>query len=136
MLIKRTFDAKECKRIAKASGVKQTVADVSYASRLHILYVKSNGKEGAVIRCLRSEHSFALYIPSSVSIRIICIVVDKENQGRGEGKLLLKLVEAEAKSAGISQLTTLTKSGVEFYARNGFDIFAFKGDEYRMKKIL
>lgn len=127
MKIYRDFNEKACTRVARLSGVKQCYDDVRYA-RLMYHYKPSQ------LYCLRSELFFLLGCLSSRTLRIIGIAVIESEQRKGWGKRLLKQAIQDAKArGGVNLITTLTESGADFYAKQGFDIVGTKGREYIMQ---
>lgn len=121
-VVYRVFDKEPLLEIARATGVRQTVADVNYASflnyhaprKVYVEYVN-----GAFILASKNKKDF----------RIIGMATAKEYQGQGKASFLLKRAVDYAKRKGYSRITTLTYSGIEFYLHKGFDVYDYKGNE-------
>lgn len=126
MTIHTDFNEKECYKVARLSGVKQTEVDVRYARRVNY-YTPDK------LYCLRSETFFLIGVLSSQSLRIIGIAVAKEHQRKGWGSRLLAKAIQDAKMGGVKIITTRTKSGADFYAKKGFDVVGMVGDDYKMQ---
>lgn len=118
----RTFDQDYLREIAKGTGVRQTIADVNYASFLHY----HNPQK---VYCEYLDGAFILGAKNKSDFRIIGMATSREHQGQGKASLLLKRAVEYAKKKGYSRITTLTYSGIEFYLRRGFDIYGYKGNE-------
>lgn len=128
MKVYHDFDEKSLFEVAEATGVKQCVADVSYARR------KFHWKERLYI--IRNEYCFLLGEWQREKMRIIGIAVIKEMQGFGIGSKLLAKAIQDARAGGAKVVHTKSLSGVQFYARKGFDIVGMKGGNYLLQKVL
>lgn len=112
------------KDIARKSGVKQCVSDVSYG---RFIYHHSPSKlfcrwfiGGAFLIASKNKSAF----------RIIGIACVKEWQRKGVGSFLLSVAIDEAKKCGYKKIETRSKEGAEFYCRKGFDVAGIKGQDY------
>lgn len=81
--MREDWNEKELKRIAKGSGVKQTVSDVSYAG-----FLRYHNPDKVVIRWFAGG-AFLLCSRNKDSLRIIGIACVKEWQHKGVGSYLL-----------------------------------------------
>lgn len=126
MILHTDFDKNELKKIARATGVPQTVADVNYAAYLHY---HSPDK----IYCEWVSGAFILGARNKGFFRIIGMATAKEKQRLGLASILLHRAICFSKVEGYHSIKTLTKSGLEFYLRKGFDIVGYKGDEFYLE---
>lgn len=126
-MIKCRWDEQKCREIAKATGVKQTIKDVSFAS----FYAFHKG----ALYVLLSEGEFFLvgYFKKN-ALRIIGIAVVPKMQGKGIGKKLLNRAKLDCIKKGINRIETRSASGCEFYVKNGFDVIDYYDNgDYKLK---
>lgn len=113
MRIVTEYDEKILKAIAKKSGNRQLVEDVSYMRAV-------NFRSPEKLYCERLEdRAFYGGQYNKDYFKLICIGVGKEHQGKGYGRFLLKRALENAKKAGYSVVRTRTNSGADFYAKWG-----------------
>lgn len=128
MKVYHNFDEKSLLEVAKATGVKQCIADVSYARRKIYLNAK--------MYILRNEFCFFLAEWQKEKMRIIGMAVSKEMQGKRIGSVLLDKAIHDARRWGAKAITTRSLSGVQFYAKKGFDIVGMKDGDYLLQLAL
>lgn len=116
--------------IAKKSGSAQAVADVKFA---RMIFSRENV---ANIHFRHGEDGMILAWETSISVRIICVAVDTELQGKGIGGDLLKLVENLAQKRGCKRSYTVTKDGKRFYEKYGYSVIERRENGWVMEKKL
>ena len=115
------------KAIARATGVKQTLLDVSYGRFIHY-----NSPSKLFCRWFVGG-AFLIASKNKCALRIIGIACAKSWQRKGVGSYLLALAIEEAKKCGYNKIETRSKSGAEFYCRKGFDVVGMKGSDYLLE---
>lgn len=125
--LRQDWDVAELRKIAKASGVRQTVADVNYAA-----FLRYHAPEKIVVYWFYCG-AFILLVRNKKSLRIIGIACVKEWQRKGVGSYFLRLAIQLAKREGYSTIETRSKSGADFYCKKGFDVTGMKGGDYLLK---
>ena len=105
------FDEECLKEIARASGNKQIVKDVSYLRTIQ--HFKSRQ-----LYCERLENfAFFAGYGNSDHFRLVGIGVRSDQQGKGYGKFMLQRAMNHARECGFSFMKTRTLNGVDFYQR-------------------
>ena len=128
MKIIKDFDESIFLDIAKASGVKQTVADIGYAK---FCYYHSKDKRYAE---RIDEDAWILGVVNKDSLRIIGMATRQSAQGKGYGTLLLKRAIAFCRQKGLKKITTRTFSGKKFYQKKGKAVVVgMKDGDYLME---
>lgn len=123
------YDKEKLLDIAKNSGNKQIVKDVNYASFLVF--------HGTKLYCeWIDEGAFIIGQYQKSAFRIIGLCTKLECRGKGLAKFLLKRAENAAKENGKSIIKTVSLSGVDFYAKHGFDVKGMKHGDYILEKEL
>lgn len=110
MKIYNDFDEKLYIDIAKATNVKQTIADVRFAKK-----VEHFGKSIYAERI--DEEAWLLGYSNKDSFRIIGMATRESAQGKGYGTILLRRLINHCRKNGIKKITTRTLSGVGFYRK-------------------
>lgn len=129
MKLYKYFDKDRLLEIAKAADNKQIVKDVNYASFLAF--------HGTQLYCeWIDEGAFIIGQFQKKSFRIIGICTKKECRGKGFAKYLLKRAEDAAKEKGFMTIKTVSLSGVDFYAKRGYDVKGIKHGDYILEKEL
>ena len=123
------FDKGKLLEIAKASGNKQIVKDVNYASFLVF--------HGTELYCeWIDEGAFIIGQYQKYAFRIIGLCTKLECRGKGLAVFLLKRAESAAKENGKKRIKTISLSGVDFYAKHGYDVKGIKHGDYILEKEL
>ena len=125
--MREDWNEKELKRIAKGSGVKQTVADVSY-----MRFLQHHSPAKAIVRWFVGG-AFLLCSRNKSSLHIIGIACVKEWQHKGVGSYLLSEAIKIARKEGYPLITTRSKAGADFYVRKGFDVTGMKGGDFLLE---
>lgn len=123
------FDKEKLLDIAKASGNKQIVKDVNYASFL--VFHKT-----ALYCEWIDEGAFIIGQYQKSAFRIIGLCTKIECRGKGYAKYLLKRAEIAARNNGKKLIKTISLSGVDFYAKQGYDVKGIKHGDYILEKDL
>lgn len=128
------YDQKIFYQICKKSGEPQTLKDINFMRAI------THWQPGYVVfaeRCGEISCIFGYYIPDKKVMRIVGMATDKDHQGKGIGKALLRRAMAKAKKNGMETATTRTFHGVNFYAqKGGFKIVGEKGQDFIMEAKL
>lgn len=123
------FDKEKLLDIAKASGNKQIIKDVNYASFLAF--------HGTELYCeWIDEGAFIVGQYQRSAFRIIGLCTKLQCRGKGYAKYLLKRAEVAARNQGKNLIKTVSLSGVDFYAKQGYDVKGIKHGDYILEKDL
>ena len=123
------FEKDKLLEIAKASGNKQIVKDVNYASFLAF--------HGTDLYCeWIDEGAFLIGQQQKSSFRIIGLCTKLECRGKGFARFLLRRAEEAARSNGKTLIKTISLSGVDFYVKHGYDVKGIKHGDYILEKEL
>ena len=107
------FNEKALKEIAKATGNKQLVKDVSYMRVIQYhapLRLKAERLENI---------AFFIGYHATDHFRLVGIGCRKEQQGNGYGRFMLYRAIEYARRQGYKKILTRTMNGVEFYLKWG-----------------
>lgn len=120
------------KAIARKCDNAQLVKDVGYASFL----AYHNGGSCAIYAERVDDIAFILCQKQRDALRIIGLGTAIEARGGGLASYLLKRAEAYARREGLAKVHTRSQSGVQFYAKRGYDVIGMKEDDYLLEKTL
>lgn len=129
MWITSNFDVGLLTGIAKDSGSKQAVKDVSYAS-----YTTYRSK--AKLYCEHTENSFIIGTLCKKYFRIIGMATRSEFKRQGLARMLLDRAVQFARECGYSTIYTRSHDGKDFYCKYGFKVVGEReGDSLLIYKI-
>ena len=130
MILRNDFVYGKLREIAKQSGSRQAVKDVSYAS---FSYFHNQSK----MYCQWIEGvAFILAVNNKSCFRIIGMATSQEYKHKGIATWLLGRAVVHAMRLGYSKITTRTFDGAVFYARKGFSVVGRNGNDYLMEMSL
>ncbi len=128
MIIKKKFDQKALEAIARESGSKQAVKDVSYA---RFAFYHSNPSKHY---CEYIEGvSFILGKYTQDGFAMIGMATAEQHKRQGHASNLLLRLLCKCSEKGIKKIKTRTLSGVEFYRGHGFRIVGQREGDYLME---
>ena len=125
------FDENLYRKICKRSGSVQAVKDVAYTR-----VIVHGGKKIYAERIDEIGCIFGYFNPTKSELRIICVAVDVRFQHGGLAQHLLMRAMQAAKENGVEYVRTKTKSGRDFYIREGFAEYGRKGDESLLEAMI
>lgn len=130
-MIIQGFDEVVFKEIAKATGNKQTLADIGYAKFVYYhnpkkMYAERIDNDGWILGSINKD-----------SLRIIGMATRKEAQGKGIGTTLLYRAISFCQKNKLKKITTRTLSGVTFYQKKAkARIVGKKDNDYLLEMIV
>lgn len=128
MRIYRGFDERVFREIAKASGNRQTEADVKYER-----FVQVHQKNRVYAERIDTD-AFLIGYEKSESLRIVGMATRKEKQGLGYGTKLLMRCIKYCMRMNIPLIETRTKAGYTFYREKaGARVVGMKAGDYLME---
>lgn len=131
MKIIRGFDENLYRKICKRSGSSQAVKDVAYTRVIVYGGKKIYAERIDEIGCI-----FGYFNHTKSELRIICVAVDEQFQHRGAAQHLLMRAMQAAKENGVQYVRTKTKTGRDFYIREGFVEYGRKGDDSLLEAMI
>lgn len=126
------FNKSIYKAIAKKCDNAQLLDDVSYAGFLAF----HNGGDFAIYAERIDEKAFIVGRKLKDSLRIIGLGTATEARGGGLASFLLSRAEGYARREGLKSIHTRSQSGVQFYAKRGYDVIGMRENDYLLEKIL
>lgn len=124
------YDNKTIRTIVNNCGSKAIKSEIAY---LRAQVYRS--KDKVVIETVDETAFFAIYVGVK-HIRLLFIAVEKENQGKGYGKILFKRIVSIAKERGIPKITfktSINENAIDFYEHIGAKIVGISGNDYEME---
>ena len=131
MIIRNDWCEDKLKWIAKQSGSKQAVEDVSYAR-----FSFYHNPEKMYCEWIEGV-AFIFAVKNKSGFRLIGMATSQEYKHKGIASYLLgRAINYAMREGGYSKITTRTYDGAAFYARKGFKVVGRKGKDYLMEMIL
>ena len=131
MKIFRGWNEKTYKAIAKNCGSRQLVRDVSAENRLAF--------HGSDVYAERIDEAAIIfgYFRKDGTLRIMGLGTTIEARGKGLAAFLLERAFSEIVKRGGAYAETLSKDGVDYYQRHGWEIVGCSPkNEFRLRKNL